>query len=72
MSKIIQDLKLGLDEDLAEKLAYLYPSSPNYRLLRRSVDARKRHDVHEVVSVEIFDKTEIPNDEQYELSPIEL
>lgn len=51
--RIIQDLEVGLDEDLAEKIAWMEPGHNGYRVLRQSVDARRRHHVHFVYSVEV-------------------
>ncbi len=53
MSKIIQNLEIPIDEDLEEKLAYLVPSYGEYRILRQSVDARRRHSPHFVYSIEV-------------------
>jgi uncharacterized FAD-dependent dehydrogenase len=53
MSKIFHDLKIGLDEDLQEKLAWMVPHFSDYRILRQSVDARQRHNPHFVYSIEI-------------------
>jgi hypothetical protein len=53
MSKIFQNLKVGLDEDLAEKLQWMEPNYSEYRILRQSVDARTRHNPHFVMSVEV-------------------
>jgi hypothetical protein len=41
MSKKIQDLKVGLDEDLQEKLSWMVPNYGCHRVLRKSVDARR-------------------------------
>lgn len=58
MSRVIKDLKVGLDESLEEKLEYLAPNYGHFRVLRESVDARRRSAVHQVVTVEVFDKNE--------------
>ena len=60
MSEIYRDIKVRLDEDLSEKLQWLSPGFSSYRILKKSVDARKRHDVHEVYSVEVFGQNEAP------------
>lgn len=49
--KILKDLKLGLDEELGERLALLEPGSTDYRVLRESLDARRRHNPHFIYSV---------------------
>lgn len=53
MSQIFHDLKVPLDEELEERLAYLSPGYGPYRILRQSVDARQRHSPHFVYSVEV-------------------
>jgi uncharacterized FAD-dependent dehydrogenase len=58
MSRIFKDLKVSLDENLEEKLAYLFPDHGPYRILRESVDARRRSAVHQVLTVEVFGKDE--------------
>lgn len=58
MSRTLRNIKLGLDEDLAEHLAWLAPGYGDYRILRQSVDARQRHSPHFVYSVEVYDQGE--------------
>lgn len=58
MSQTVHDLNVGLDEDLAERLQWMFPENGGYRLLRQSVDARKRTKPHFVVSVEVAEKGE--------------
>jgi len=53
MSRIIQNLEVGLDEELEEKLSWLAPQHGPYRILRQSIDARKKHSPHFVYSVEV-------------------
>ncbi|MCB0347593.1 MAG: FAD-dependent oxidoreductase [Bdellovibrionales bacterium] len=54
MSKQLQNIKVRLDESLDEKLRLLEPNYSSYRILRKSVDARKRNELHEVYSLEVF------------------
>lgn len=71
MSRIFHDIKLGLDEDLEEKLAWLVPNFSSYHILRQSVDARRRHSPHLVYSVEVYGPGENPPPpETFALSPI--
>ena len=70
MSQVFHDLKLGLDEDLEEKLARLVPEFSDYRIKRQSVDARRSRKAHFVVSVEVFEKGETPPQENYELEKV--
>lgn len=58
MSKIIKDLKIKIDDNLEEHLAWLEPSYSEYRILRQSVDARQKHSPHFVYSIEIAEKNE--------------
>lgn len=51
--RIIKDLEVGLDEELAERIAWMEPQHAGYRVLRQSVDARRRHNVHFVYTVEV-------------------
>lgn len=65
MSRKIENLEVGLDEDLAEKLAWMFPGHGPYRILKQSVDARRRHSAHFVYSVEVADADEeLSNDEE--------
>lgn len=70
MSKIFKDLKLPIDQDLAEHLAWLVPQHGEYRILRQSVDARKKHSPHMVYTVEVAEKDEILKLEQFDLNPV--
>lgn len=69
MSKIFKNLKLPIDQDLAEHLAWLLPDHGEYRILRQSVDARKKHSPHFVYTVEVADKDEILKLEKFALEP---
>lgn len=60
MSQIFHNIKLGLDEELEEKLAWLVPNFSSYHILRQSVDARRRHAPHLVYSLEVFEQGEVP------------
>ena len=58
MPRILNDVKVPLDEDLADRLAWMAPDHGPYRILRQSVDARQRHSPHFVYSIEIADRGE--------------
>lgn len=58
MSRTLRNIKLGLDESLADHLAWLTPGYADYRILRQSVDARNRHSPHFVYTVEVFEPGE--------------
>jgi len=70
MSKIFKDLKLPIDQDLAEHIAWLMPDYSEYRILRKSVDARKKHSPHFVYSVEVAGAQEVLSIEKFDLQPI--
>lgn len=60
MGRVFHDIKVNLDEDLEEKLAWLMPDYKTYHILRQSVDARRKHAPHLVYSVEAFGPNETP------------
>jgi uncharacterized FAD-dependent dehydrogenase len=70
MSKKFQDVKVGLDEDLEEKISWLFPNYGSYHILKKSVDARKRHEVHFVYSFEVFGKDEKIEENHFRLEPV--
>jgi uncharacterized FAD-dependent dehydrogenase len=70
MSKIIKDLKLKIDENLAEHLAWLEPNYGQYRILRQSVDARQKHSPHFVYTIEVTAAGEELTTEKFELPKI--
>lgn len=70
--KILKDVKLGLDEDLKERLALLSPDFTDYRVLRESLDARKRHDPHFIYSVLVAGPGEKINPPKYYVPKISL
>lgn len=70
MSKIFKDLKLPIDQDLAEHLAWLVPHFSEYRILRQSVDARKKHSPHFVYTIEVAEENETLKLEKFELEPV--
>jgi uncharacterized FAD-dependent dehydrogenase len=72
MSKIFQNLKVGLDEDLQEKLQWMAPNYADYRILRQSVDARTRHNPHFVMTVEVAEAGEKLSNPEFKFEPITL
>ena len=78
MAKELNDIKVGLDEDLEEKLQWMDPEHSSYVILRKSVDARKRNQIHFLYSVKTFkdgeskETPEIPLDkiENYKDQPV--
>lgn len=69
MSQKFYDIKLGLDEDLEDKIAWLSPNFQSYHILRKSVDARKRGPINFVYSIEVFEKGEQEKIEEFILEP---
>ncbi len=65
MSRIIQNLEIGIDEDLEERLQWMVPEHGPYRILRQSVDARRRHSPKFVYSLEVAGKGEILPEPEY-------
>jgi uncharacterized protein len=70
MSKQLQNIKVRLDESLEEKLRLLEPTHSSYRILRKSIDARKRNELHEVYSVEVYYSGEDTNPHHYPVEKI--
>jgi len=67
VSRKFNDIKIGLDSSLEEKLALLAPGFGSFRVLRKSVDARGRVPLW-VMSVEVFDEGEPIPVEDFEVS----
>jgi uncharacterized FAD-dependent dehydrogenase len=72
MSRILNDLKVPIDEDLAERLRWLVPDHGPFRILRQSVDARQRHSPHFVYSVEVAEAGEELRVEQFHLERLNV
>ncbi len=68
-ARVLHDIKVALDDELEEKLAWLSPGYAAHRILKKSVDARKRHDPHFVYTVEVYDKGEAVPPREYKLAP---
>ena len=56
--QLFHDIKVGLDDELEEHLSRLDPQHGEYRVLKKSVDARQRHNPHLVYTVEVYDADE--------------
>lgn len=70
MSQKFTNIKLGLDEELEEKLQWLSPNFSSYHILKKSIDARKKNDAHFVYSVEVFEKNEEFKENKYFVEPV--
>ena len=68
MSKIFKDIKIKIEDDLEQHLAWLMPDHGPYRILKQSVDARQKHSPHFVYSVEVAEKNETLILEEFSLS----
>lgn len=58
MSRTLRNIELGIDQSLEEHLSWLVPGYGDYRIIRQSIDARRRHQPKMVYSVEVFDPGE--------------
>lgn len=75
MSKIFKDLKVDINQDLNEHLAWLLPqhgmaNHGAFRILRQSVDARKKHSPHFVYTIEVAEENEELKLEKFELATL--
>ncbi len=70
-ARVLHDIKVALDDELEEKLAWLSPGYANHRILKKSIDARKRHDPHFVYTVEVYAKDEVVPTREFKLAPAE-
>lgn len=70
MSKKIENLQIGLDESLEEKLQWLVPNYSAFRVLKKSVDARRRHSAHFVYSVDVAGPGETLPVEDYKVEKL--
>lgn len=70
MSKIFKDIKLKIDDDLESHLEWLMPKHGEYRILRKSVDARQKHSPHFVYTIEVAEEGETLSLEKFELEKI--
>ncbi len=71
MSKIFHDLFISLDADLDEKVQELVPNYREYRILRQSVDARRRKMAPQFVySVEVAEANESLSRPEWRLDKI--
>lgn len=57
--RVFHDIKVGLDDELEDQLAWLAPGYGDYRVRKQSVDARQRHNPHFVYTVQVFDQNEV-------------
>ncbi|NQZ01061.1 MAG: FAD-binding protein [Bdellovibrionales bacterium] len=67
MPKTISNLKVGLDEDLQQKLSWMHPSMDRYVIRRKAVDARRGKNPSFVYSIDIYENGETPADLEFKL-----
>lgn len=70
MPRILNDLKVPLNEELSDRLAWMVPGHGEFRILRQSVDARQRHSPHFVYSVEVAEAGEVLKVEEFHLERV--
>lgn len=70
VSQILKDIKVPLDATIEEVLERYTPDYSSYRVLKKSIDARRRHELHEVYTLEVFDKNETPHQNTYPIEKI--
>lgn len=71
MAKELKDIKVGLDENLEEKLQWMDPGYSSYVILKKSVDARKRDQINFIYTVKTFaqgESTQIPEEKLDQVS----
>ncbi|MBC86697.1 MAG: hypothetical protein CL677_05910 [Bdellovibrionaceae bacterium] len=62
MSRTLHNISVELNEDLSEKLKWMFPEHVDFQILKESVDARSRKKApHFNYSVQLFDKGEDPS-----------
>lgn len=71
MSKKLSNIKIKLDDNLDEIIERHVPNYSSYRILRKSIDARKRHELHEVYSLEVFEENEVATDPEFHLDKVQ-
>lgn len=70
MSKILQNIVIGINDDLSQKLYDYVPDYADYRILKQSVDARRRHEPHFVYTIEVAEKNENLHREEFKFEKI--
>jgi uncharacterized FAD-dependent dehydrogenase len=57
---ILNNIKIGLGESLEDEVKKLDTSCKSFRILKKSLDARKKDNLHHVYTLETFDSDEPP------------
>jgi uncharacterized protein len=70
MPRVLHDIKVPLDEELSDRLAWMVPDHGEVRILRQSVDARQRHSPHMVYTVEVAEAGETLSVQEFRLERV--
>ena len=70
MSQKFHNIEIDVGESLEEKLQWLAPNYSQFRILKKSVDARRSQKPHFIYSVEVFAAGESPQTENFQLTPL--
>ncbi|MFN8790481.1 MAG: NAD(P)/FAD-dependent oxidoreductase [Bdellovibrionales bacterium] len=70
MSRILHNLQVPLDQSLEDYLAWSQPGHGPFRILKQSVDARRRHNPHFVYTVELADAGEQLTRKEFHLAKV--
>lgn len=70
MAKIIENIQLPLDQAIEDYLAWSEPGYSAYRILKKSVDARSRHNPHFVMSLEVAGPGEKLSEQNFVLEKV--
>lgn len=68
--KLLKDIKVPLDANLEDAIRSEVPNFSSYRVIKKSVDARKRHAIHEVYTLEVYGPNEKPVDDDFPVNKI--
>ncbi len=70
--KLLKDIKVSLNEELEDVLRQKAPNFSTYRVLKKSIDARKRHSVHEIYTVEVYFEGESPQKTEFNFNKVNI
>lgn len=70
MPKILTNLKVPLNQKIEDVVREKLPTSQDFRILKKSVDARRRHEPHWVYSVEVYLPGETKPSEDFQLPKV--
>jgi uncharacterized FAD-dependent dehydrogenase len=70
--KLLKDIKVPLDANLEDILRREIPEFSSYRVIKKSVDARKRHAIHEVYTLEVYGINETPAANEFTFDKVQF